>query len=128
MSHRDTMQNTRAATSEADRFGGIVALSISLYSRPMAYQCFGRDHGWTGRSRSQARRREHTEAIVLRKKSFLAAVIWAVMPSTPAYAQDQPSQPSLGDVARQARKDKEKNKAQAKTVITDDTLDRKSVV
>ena len=59
---------------------------------------------------------------MLRKKSFLAAVIWAVMPSTPAYAQDQPSQPSLGDVARQARKDKEKNRAQAKTVITDDTL------
>src|SRR5207245_10823276 len=54
--------------------------------------------------------------------SFLAAVIWVVIPSTPAYAQDQPPQPSLGDVARQARKDKEKNKAQAKTVITDDTL------
>ena len=59
---------------------------------------------------------------MLRKMSFLAAVIWVVIPSTPAYAQDQPSQPSLGDVARQARKDKEKNKAQAKTVITDDTL------
>jgi len=58
---------------------------------------------------------------VLRKMSFLAAVIWVVIPSTPACAQDQP-QPSLGDVARQARKDKEKNKAQAKTVITDDTL------
>ena len=58
----------------------------------------------------------------MRKKSFLAAVIWVVISSTPAYAQDQPSQPSLGDVARQARKDKEKNKAQAKTVITDDTL------
>src|SRR3989442_14236886 len=54
--------------------------------------------------------------------SLLAAVIWVVIPSTPAYAQDQPPQPSLGDVARQARKDKEKNKAQAKTVITDDTL------
>jgi hypothetical protein len=54
--------------------------------------------------------------------SLLAAVIWAVIPSTPVYAQDQPPQPSLGDVARQARKDKEKNKAQAKTVITDDTL------
>ncbi len=58
---------------------------------------------------------------MLRKKSFLAAVIWVLIPSTPACAQDQP-QPSLGDVARQARKDKEKNKAQAKTVITDDTL------
>ncbi len=59
---------------------------------------------------------------MLRKKSFLAAVIWVVIPSTPACAQDQPPQPSLGDVARQARKDKEKNKAQAKAVITDDTL------
>ncbi len=58
---------------------------------------------------------------MLRKMSFLAAVIWVVIPSTPACAQDQP-QPSLGDVARQARKDKEKNKAQAKAVITDDTL------
>jgi len=59
---------------------------------------------------------------VLRKMSFLAAVVWVLIPSTPVCAQDQPSQPSLGDVARQARKDKEKNKAQAKTVITDDTL------
>ena len=36
-----------------------------------------------------------------------------------AYAQDPPS---LGDVARQARKDKEKNAAKPKTVITEDTL------
>src|SRR5260370_16832208 len=54
--------------------------------------------------------------------SLLAAVVWVLIPSTPAYAEDQPPQPSVGDVARQARKDKEKNKAQAKTVITDDTL------
>jgi len=51
--------------------------------------------------------------------SFLAELLWVLIPSTPAWAQDQPS---LGDVARQARKDKEKNKAQATKVITDDTL------
>ncbi len=56
---------------------------------------------------------------MLRKMSFLAELLWVLIPSTPAWAQDQPS---LGDVARQARKDKEKNKAQATKVITDDTL------
>jgi hypothetical protein len=56
---------------------------------------------------------------VLRKMSFLAVLACALIPSTPGYAQDQPS---LGDVARQARKDKEKNAAQPKTVITDDNL------
>ena len=40
--------------------------------------------------------------------------------SVAAYAQDQ--QPSLGDVARQARKDKEKNSSAPKKVITDDDL------
>jgi hypothetical protein len=66
---------------------------------------------------------------MLRPMSFLAALLWLAIPSTPAYAQDQsqdqaqpPAQPSLGDVARQARKDKEKNAAKPKTVITDDTL------
>src|SRR5258708_19847433 len=59
------------------------------------------------------------EAVVLRRLSFLAALTWVLIPSTPGYAQDQPS---LGDVARQARKDKEKNAAQPKTVITDDNL------
>ena len=55
----------------------------------------------------------------MRKMSFLALLAWVLIPSTPGYAQDQPS---LGDVARQARKDKEKNAAQPKRVITDDNL------
>jgi hypothetical protein len=61
--------------------------------------------------------------IVLRKLSFLAALTWVLIPSAPASAQDQ--QPSLGDVARQARKDKAAKSASAtpsKTVITDETL------
>jgi len=56
---------------------------------------------------------------VLRKMSFLLAATWVLMLSVPSYAQDQPS---LGDVARQVRKDKEKNAAQPKTVITDDSM------
>jgi hypothetical protein len=56
---------------------------------------------------------------VLRKMSFLLALTWVLMPSAPSNAQDQPS---LGDVARQVRKDKEKNATQPKTVITDDTM------
>jgi len=59
--------------------------------------------------------------------SFLAALLWLIIPSTPCRAQDQTQdqaqpQPSLADIARQARKDKEKNAAKSKTVITDDTL------
>jgi hypothetical protein len=66
---------------------------------------------------------------MLRPTSFLAAVLWLAIPSTPACAQDQSqdqsqsqTQPSLGDIARQARKDKEKNAAKPKTVITDDNM------
>lgn len=64
---------------------------------------------------------------MLRPMSFLAALLWLIIASTPCRAQDQTQdqaqpQPSLGDVARQARKDKEKNAAKSKTVITDDTL------
>jgi len=64
---------------------------------------------------------------MLRPMSFLAALLWLIIPSTPCRAQDQTQdqaqpQPSLADVARQARKDKEKNAAKSKTVITDDTL------
>jgi hypothetical protein len=59
------------------------------------------------------------EVIVWKKMSFLLALTWAVMAPVASYAQDQPS---LGDVARQVRKDKEKNSAQPKTVITDDTM------
>jgi hypothetical protein len=64
---------------------------------------------------------------MLRPMSFLAALLWLIIPSTPCRAQDQTQdqaqpQPSLAEVARQARKDKEKNAAKSKTVITDDTL------
>jgi hypothetical protein len=64
---------------------------------------------------------------MLRPTSFLAALLWLAIPSTPVYAQDQSqdqsqSQPSLGDIARQTRKDKEKNAAKPKTVITDENL------
>lgn len=56
---------------------------------------------------------------MFKRTSFLASLVWVLLPSTPAFSQDQPS---LGDVARQARKDKEKNATKPKTVITDDTL------
>ena len=56
---------------------------------------------------------------MFRKMSFLVPVVWLLIPLTPAFSQDQPS---LGDVARQARKDKEKNATKPKTVITDDDL------
>ncbi len=58
---------------------------------------------------------------MFRKLTFLGALIWLVIPSTSVLAQDQ-DQPSLGDVARANRKDKEKNNAKPKTVITDDSL------
>src|SRR5713226_10067859 len=51
--------------------------------------------------------------------TFLAGFLSLLIAATPACAQDQPSQ---ADVARQARKDKEKNSATSKKVITDDTL------
>lgn len=69
-----------------------------------------------------------TEAIVLRAATSLAALLCLGFFSTPGNAQDQsqdPPQaqtPSLGDLARQARKDKEKNPGKPKTIITDDTL------
>jgi hypothetical protein len=62
-----------------------------------------------------------TEAIVLRKFSLLAAFLGVVAtPLVSVRAQDQPQ--SLGDVARQNRKDKEKNTATSKTVLTDDNF------
>jgi hypothetical protein len=48
---------------------------------------------------------------VFRKMSFLLPLALLLIPATPAFAQDQPS---LGDVARQARKDKEKNATKPK--------------
>lgn len=68
---------------------------------------------------------------MLRPITLSAALLCLLVSSTPGYAQDQSqsqdqsqpqSPPSLADVARQARKDKEKNAAKPKTVITDDTL------
>jgi hypothetical protein len=64
---------------------------------------------------------------MLVRMSFRAVLLWLVMPWTPSYAQDQtqdqpPPQRSLGDIARQARKDKEKNVPKPKTVITDENL------
>jgi len=66
----------------------------------------------------------NTEAIVLRKMTFLAGFLSLLISPTRARAQDQPAQdqPLLGDVARQDRKDKEKNNAPSKKVITDDSL------
>jgi len=66
---------------------------------------------------------------MLRPISVVAALLWLAVLATPGYAQDpsqdpaQPQpQPSLGDVARQARKDREKNTARPKTVITDENV------
>ena len=64
-----------------------------------------------------------------RPTTLWTALVWLGLSWTPGYAQDQSqdlSQPqtprSLGDIARQARKDKEKNSNKPKTIITDDTL------
>ena len=66
---------------------------------------------------------------MLRPISVVAALFWLALLATPGFAQDQPQdpvqpqpQPSLGDVARQARKDREKNTAKPKTVITDENM------
>jgi len=67
--------------------------------------------------------------IMLRPIRVVAALLWLALLATPGYAQDQSQdpaqpqpQPSLADAARQARKDKEKNAAKAKTVITDENM------
>lgn len=66
---------------------------------------------------------------MLRPIIVVAALLWLALHATPGYAQDQSQdpaqnqpQPSLADVARQARKDKEKNAAKPKTVITDENM------
>lgn len=58
----------------------------------------------------------------LRKLSFLFVLAWLV--ALPAALRAQDEQPSVADAARQARKDKEKDKTAAptKTVITEDNL------
>lgn len=65
----------------------------------------------------------------LRPIGVVASLLWLALLATPGHAQDQsqdpaqtPPQPSLADVARQARKDKEKNAAKPKTVITDENM------
>ena len=67
--------------------------------------------------------------ILLQPMRVVAALLWLALPIAPGHAQDQSQdpaqpqpQPSLADVARQARKDKEKNAAKPKTVITDENM------
>ena len=67
--------------------------------------------------------------IIMRPIRVVAALLWFALAIAPGYAQDQfqdpaqsQPQPSLADVARQARKDKEKNAAKPKTVITDENM------
>lgn len=55
-----------------------------------------------------------------RKLSLFVAMSFTLFAWRLANAQDQ--QPSLGDVARQVRKDKEKNGGAAKKVITDESM------
>ena len=57
---------------------------------------------------------------MLRKLNLLVALLWSVVPWVAVWGQEQ--QPSLGDVARQARKDKEKNAGTPRKVITEDNL------
>src|SRR5437899_10271743 len=85
-----------------------------------------REHQGTGSS-VPTQVRGPRGGVMLRPMSFLAALLWLITPSTPCRAQDQTQdqaqpQTSLADVARQARKDKEKNDAKSNTVITDNTL------
>lgn len=65
----------------------------------------------------------------LRPIGVLASLLWLALLATPGHAQDQSQdpaqaqpQPSLADVARQARKDREKNATKPKTVITDENM------
>ena len=66
---------------------------------------------------------------MLRPIGVVASLLWLALLATPGHAQEQSqdpvqaqTQPSLADVARQARKDKEKNAAKPKTVITDENM------
>jgi hypothetical protein len=66
---------------------------------------------------------------MLQPISVVAALLWLALLATPGHAQDQSQdpaqpqpQPSLADVARQARKDREKNAVKPKTVITDENM------
>jgi len=57
-----------------------------------------------------------------RKTPFFTLVIFFLPISTTTRAQEPQAQQSLGDLARQVRKDREKNSSQPKAVITEDTL------
>jgi hypothetical protein len=66
---------------------------------------------------------------LLRPIGVVASLLWLAVLATPGHAQDQSQdpaqaqpQPSLADVARLARKDREKNAAKPKTVITDENM------
>lgn len=79
------------------------------------------DHDPGGESVSRHEISTAVEAIVLRKLTLLTVFAGVlVTPFVAVHAQDQPQ--SLGDVARQNRKDKEKNTTPAKTVLTDDNF------
>ena len=65
----------------------------------------------------------------LRPTGVVASLLWLALLAVPGHAQDlsqdpaQPQpQPSLADVARQARKNRETNTAKPKTVITDENM------
>ena len=66
---------------------------------------------------------------MLRPIGVVVSLLWLSLLATPGRAQEQSQdpaqpqpQPSLADVARQARKEKEKNASKAKTVITDESM------
>ncbi|HKW31430.1 MAG TPA: hypothetical protein VJN92_00385 [Candidatus Acidoferrum sp.] len=66
---------------------------------------------------------------MLRPIGVVASLLWLALFATPGHAQDQSQdpaqaqpQPSLADVARQARRDREKNAAKPKTIITDENM------
>jgi len=67
--------------------------------------------------------------IIMQPIRVVATLFWLALTIAPGYAQDQSQdpaqpqpQPSLADVARQARKDREKNAATPKAVITDENM------
>lgn len=59
---------------------------------------------------------------VPQKTAFLTMFSLMCLPLTALRGQEPQAQPSLGDLARQVRKDKEKNAAKPKKVITDESL------
>ena len=86
----------------------------------------------TARALRSLHSEDRSETIMLnifRPIGVVASLLWLALLATPGHAQDQSQdpaqpqpQPSLADVARQARKDREKNTAKPKTVITDENM------